>query len=107
MVERYLAEGLWPNDTMVSALRRLAFERGGDLAVSDAHRRPTWDEIERESCRVGAFLRSLGLKRGELVMIQLPNCVENVILRFALKRVGLLGVYIPVVWREAEMQRVV
>lgn len=107
MVERYMAEGLWTNDTMVSALRRLAFERGGDLAVSDAHRRPTWDEIERESCRVGAFLRRLGLKRGELVMIQLPNCVENVILRFALKRVGLLGVYIPVVWREAEMQRVV
>ncbi|MBI4488823.1 MAG: acyl--CoA ligase [Deltaproteobacteria bacterium] len=107
MVESYMAQGLWTLDTTVSALQRLAKDSGQTLAGSDAHRRLTWAEIERESCRVGSFLRRLGLKRGELVLVQLPNCVENLVLRFALKRVGLLGVYIPVVWREAEMQRVV
>ena len=99
MVERYMAEGLWTNDTMVSVLGRLARERGEDLAVADAHRRLTWAEIERESYRVGSFLRGLGLKRGGLVLVQLPNCVENFIVRFALKRVGLLGADIPVIWR--------
>lgn len=102
-----MAEGLWTNDTMVSMLRRLVLERGEDPAVADARRRLTWAEIERESYRVGSFLKGLGLKRGGLVLVQLPNCVENFIVRFALKRVGLLGAYIPVVWREAEMQRVV
>lgn len=102
-----MAQGLWTQDTMVSALHRLVKDSGQTLAVSDAHQRLTWAEIERESYRVGAFLRRLGLKRGEIVLVQLPNCVENFILRFALKRVGLLGTYIPVVWRKAEMQRVV
>ena len=107
MVERYMAEGLWTEETMVSRLRSLGKENGDAVATSDAQRRLTWAELDSESCRVGRSLREIGLERGELVLVQLPNWVENLLVRYALKRAGLLGVYVPVVWREAELERVV
>ena len=106
MVERYIAEGLWTEETMVSRLRSLAKEKGDTLAASDAQRRLTWAELDSESCRVGRSLREIGLERGDLVLVQLPNWVENLLVRYALKRAGLLGVYVPVVWRETEVERV-
>jgi len=107
MVERYMAEGLWTEETMVCRLRSLGKENGDAVATSDAQRRLTWAELDSESCRVGRSLREIGLERGELVLVQLPNWVENLLVRYALKRAGLLGVYVPVVWREAELERVV
>ncbi|MBI2360345.1 MAG: AMP-binding protein, partial [Deltaproteobacteria bacterium] len=107
MAERYMAEGLWTEETMVSRLRSLAKEKGDRIAASDARRRLTWAELDGESYRVGRSLREIGLKRGELVLVQLPNWVENLLMRYALKRAGLLGVYVPVVWREAEIERVI
>lgn len=106
MVERYMAEGLWSKETMVSRLRSLAKEKGDAIAASDARRRITWAELDAESHRVGQSLREIGLKRGEPVLVQLPNWVENLLTRYALKRAGLLGAYVPVVWREAELERV-
>ena len=102
-----MAEGLWTEETMVSRLRSLAKEKGDRIAASDARRRLTWAELDSESYRVGQSLREIGLKRGDLVVVQLPNWVENLLMRYALKRAGLLGVYVPVVWREAELERVV
>src|SRR3989304_2876208 len=107
MVERYMAEGLWTDETMVSRLCRLGKEQGDAVAVSDTQRRLTWAELDSESCRVARSLREIGLERGEIVLVQLPNWVENLLMRYALKRAGLLGVYVPVVWREAELERVV
>jgi 2,3-dihydroxybenzoate-AMP ligase/acyl-CoA synthetase len=107
MVERFMADELWTQDTMVSILRSLPDEQREALAVSDARHRLTWGDIDTESHRVGEGLRALGLKRGELVIVQLPNWVENLVVRYALRRVGLLGVYTPVVWRETELLRVV
>lgn len=107
MVERYIAEGLWTEETMVSRLGSLGKEKGDAVAASDAQRRLTWAELDSESYRVGRSLREIGLKRGELVLVQLPNWVENLLTRYALKRAGLLGAYVPVVWREAELERVV
>jgi 2,3-dihydroxybenzoate-AMP ligase/acyl-CoA synthetase len=106
MVERYMAEGLWTQDTMVSILRSLPDEQREALAVSDARHRLTWGDIDTESHRVGQGIRALGLKRGELVIVQVPNMVESLVVRYALKRVGILGVYIPVVWREMEILHV-
>ena len=48
MVERYIAEGLWTEETMVSRLRRLGKERGDAVAASDAQRRLTWAELDGE-----------------------------------------------------------
>jgi len=101
-----MAEGLWTEETTVSRLRSLGKENGDALAASDAQRRLTWAELDSESSRVGRSLREIGLERGDLVLVQLPNWVENLLVRYALKRAGLLGVYVPVVWREAELERV-
>lgn len=101
-----MAEGLWSKETMVSRLRSLAKEKGDTIAASDARRRITWAELDAESFRVGQSLREIGLKRGEPVLVQLPNWVESLLTRYALKRAGLLGVYAPVVWGEAELERV-
>lgn len=105
MVELYTAKGLWTQDTMVSILRRLPEGQRKAIACSDGRRRLTWEEVDAESHAVGQTLRGLGLNREDPVLVQLPNWVENLIVRYALRRVGLLGVYTPVVWRETEMLR--
>ncbi|MFQ5790377.1 MAG: class I adenylate-forming enzyme family protein [Acidobacteriota bacterium] len=107
MVERYTAEGLWTQETMVSTLCRMAEEKPGTLAVSDGQRGLTWSQLARQARLVGHGLKRMGLCRGDRVIIQLPNWIENIVIRYALKRAGLLGVYVPITWRETEVRQVV
>jgi len=92
--------------TLVSLLERRASEAPEAVAVSDSEKSFTWAELSDGSRAVAGGLASLGLEHGETVIVQLPNWVENVVLRYALKRCGLVGVYTPITWREREIRQV-
>ena len=106
MVREYLEKGFWTSETMVSAFDRHAIEFPEDGAVSDTGARLTWAQVKVKTDLLALGLLGLGLKRDDLVVIQLPNGVENLLVRIALKKAGLLAAFAPVTWRQTEMTQI-
>ena len=73
---------------------------GGREAVVDAHnraefthgapRRLSWSQLADEVDRFCVALLSQGLRRDAVVLVQLPNCVEQFVVYLACARLGIV-----------------
>jgi acyl-CoA synthetase (AMP-forming)/AMP-acid ligase II len=86
----YRQHGLWTEDTLSSRVRLHAEERGDAIAVIDdgGARQHTYSELGRHSSLVADMLRTLGVQRGDVVSVQLPNAYETVVVAVAVQSVG-------------------
>ena len=107
MIEAWRRAGYWTDTTTLDLLEGHARARPDEVSIVDARRRLTWAEALRAVERFARELSLMGLERDTPVVLQLPNSVEETLLRLALKRLGLLAAYVPAVWRGAELQAVV
>jgi non-ribosomal peptide synthetase component E (peptide arylation enzyme) len=57
-------------------------------ALIDANTRLTWLEYKNMMDRMALNFLELGIKKGDLVVAQVSNCVQAVIAEFALARIG-------------------
>jgi acyl transferase domain-containing protein/acyl-CoA synthetase (AMP-forming)/AMP-acid ligase II/acyl carrier protein len=73
-------------------LRAHAGKAPGRVAYVDDLRTVTYEELERRTGRLAAYLARTGLRRGDRVAICLGNCVEMVESLLAVVRAGAIGV---------------
>ncbi|MBU4583143.1 MAG: long-chain fatty acid--CoA ligase [Proteobacteria bacterium] len=66
------------------------------VAMIHDDRRITYRELERAACALANHLRSLGLGRGDMVAVMLPNCPEFVIAYFGIQKIGGVAVTLHV-----------
>lgn len=107
--QRYRAAGYWARVTFGELLRdwarryanRTALVDGADGA--EGTRRWTYAELDVQADRLCAGLHRLGLRRGDRVIVQLPNCAEFVHVWFALQRLGAVPVHAMPGHRRAEI----
>ena len=78
------------DSTLSSRVRMHAQERGDAIAVIDdgGARRHTYSELGRHSSVVAEMLLALGVQRGDVVSVQLPNAYETVVVAVAVQSVG-------------------
>ena len=107
MTEAYVRDGFWRHETTLDLLDRHADARPDDVALVDTGRRLTWAEARAGVAAMARQLDELSLARDTPVIVQLHNTAEACLVRLALKRVGLLGAYVPIVWRRAELEAVI
>ena len=107
MMEDYVQSGYWTDETTLDLLNRHADARPDQIAVIDSVSRLTWSQARDAVDKFARCLDGLGLERDTPVVMQLPNSVEDTLLRLALKKVGLLGSYIPMIWRRGELETVI
>ena len=100
----FTASGLWRTDTMVGAYERYAAKMPGRLACRDDNTQHSWLEVKTLSDRLAANLAKLGLRRGERVLVQIFTGCDEFVLRIALKKAGLVGVYVALQWRASELR---
>ncbi|MEV4222974.1 AMP-binding protein [Nonomuraea sp. NPDC049725] len=86
---RYRAAGYWTGQTFGDWLRELAKEHGDREAVD----RLTYAALDARADRLAAGLHGLGLRRGDRVVVQLPNEPVYFEVIFALFRLGALPVF--------------
>ncbi|MER5649305.1 AMP-binding protein [Streptosporangium sp. NPDC002524] len=82
---RYLAEGYWSDRLLGDVLR------GGDpgrTALVAGDERLTYAELDRRAERAAAGFARLGIRRGDRVVVQLPNTTSFVVVFLALVRIG-------------------
>ena len=107
MIDAWVRSGAWTDLTTLDLLERHAETRPDEISIVDPRHRLTWREAREAMDRFARVLGGLGLDRDTPVVLQVPNSVEESVMRLALLRVGLLAAYVPVVWRGAELEAVV
>ncbi|WP_037908608.1 AMP-binding protein [Actinacidiphila yeochonensis] len=106
----YRRRGWWRDETFLDDLRRQARERPRKLAIAgrrlDEARTDTLDyaELMRLTERFAGGLLELGVQRGDVVAVQLPNRWEMVPLMFACMSVGAVLCPIAPVCTEDELR---
>ena len=73
-------------------------------AVVDADRRLSYAELDGAVDGLVAGLRREGVRPGDVVSSQLPNCIESLLLCFATDRLGGMHNPIVMIYREREIQ---
>ncbi|MDM4777933.1 AMP-binding protein [Micromonospora sp. b486] len=102
--ERYRSAGYWTGVPFGDLLHEWATRHAGRTALVDGERRWTYRQLDDDAVdRVCAGLRRLGLRRGDRVVVQLPNRAEFVEVWFALQRLGAVPVHAMPGHRYAEI----
>jgi 2,3-dihydroxybenzoate-AMP ligase len=86
--ERYVAQGYWRGDPLGAHLWRWADTYGDRVAVVDGDTRLTYRELAETADGLAGRLADLGLRAGQTMLVQLPNCWEFVALTLACVRLG-------------------
>lgn len=79
---------------------------GRELIVCPLYGRLTYGETAQQAERLACALRELGLGRGDIVILQLPNWAPFLIFHLALTLIGAVTATIPIVFRERELRNV-
>jgi salicylate---CoA ligase len=104
---RYIREGYWRRETIAEAAARASREFPDAIAVSDSRRTLTFAELVDEAACVAMLLERRGLRRGDRIVIQLPNCVEFASLFLACMDIGVLPIMALPAFRRAELEYLV
>ncbi|MAG31522.1 MAG: cyclohexanecarboxylate-CoA ligase [Deltaproteobacteria bacterium] len=98
LMERWRAEGLHDDTSLPDALERAAENDPDNTIVfhsKDNPGRVRLDALHRRSRLVATALATHGIRRGDVVAVQLPNRVETLLVYTALARLG--AVFVPIV----------
>jgi len=93
VAQRYRAAGYWRGETFGAMLRDRARQHPDRIALIDGARRWTYAELDARADAVAAGFVATGLRPGDRVVVQLPNCAEFYAVIFGLFRAGILPVY--------------
>ncbi|WP_430330725.1 class I adenylate-forming enzyme family protein [Rhodococcus sp. ACT016] len=112
-IDEYTTAGEWTRETVQQLFADRVRERGTQLAVVDPvnkaeyvdglPRRVTWAELAAEVDRLAAVLLEAGVRAGDVVGVQLPNTVEQVVVFLASWRIGAMVSPLPVHSTESEI----
>lgn len=94
--ERYRAAGWWRGETFGEMLRERAQRHPDRIAIVDPAgdgRRWSYRELDRRADRLAAGLYARGVRKGDRVVVQLPNVAEFFEVIFGLFRLGALPVF--------------
>jgi non-ribosomal peptide synthetase component E (peptide arylation enzyme) len=102
-IRNYLQQGVWADVSLSQYWDRNGHRNPAGIAVTDGERAIAWAEARRWTDHVALALIHLGLARDDVVIVQLPNCVDLPLLRVACEKAGTLCLPVPWSWRQSEM----
>jgi non-ribosomal peptide synthetase component E (peptide arylation enzyme) len=92
MIDEYMRAGYWLPTTTADFWDRNAQEYPDDEAIVDSTQRLTWAEAKEQTDRIALGLLDLGLKRDEVIVLQLPASVDHALMRIACEKAGFVCV---------------
>ena len=87
----YLGQNIWTDESFVDVLQSDVEQYPHHLHKDD-QRSLTYEQLWQEVNSTAAALYQLGVRKGDKVAIQLPNCLDYVVAVFAVARIGAVAV---------------
>lgn len=91
-LEKIYDEQVWPHITLGEFIEDCANKYGDKIALVDGDVELSYQELNRKACHYANGLLKAGFKKGDRIVLQLPNCHEFVIILFAMFKIGLIPV---------------
>lgn len=103
-VSRFIGEGAWADDTLSGWLAARAAGMPARAAIKGPQEELGYKELLARSERFAAGLHALGLRRGDVISVQLPNIAEFLIAYLAIARLGAVMSTLHMRYRAAELK---
>lgn len=91
LAQRWRAAGEWRDETFFQILDAKAAAHPDREVFADGEARITYGDLKDKVERCAAFFRQIGIGRGDVVTIQLPNRIAFPIVFFALELIGAIA----------------
>ena len=104
LAAHYRASGLWEGLTIGEMFARTARRSPDKVALVQGEQRLTYGELLARSRDRAARLAGVGLRSGDLVLMQLPNTTEFVVSYLAVNMIGVIPVMALRAHRQAEVR---
>lgn len=107
--QRMISEGLWHNFTILQSLNEAVYQHPDKIALVSYKTEQnieitfTYRELLHTSNRMALGLKRLGVRKGDVVSCQLPNCWEFTLLYIACRRIGAVLNPLMPIFREREL----
>lgn len=107
-IDKYLEAGYWDKTILPDYWERNAKEHPNKEALVDSTgSRLTWAQAKQRIDRIAlALVKDLKLNRDDRLMVQLPNCVEQVLVRLACEKAGVLSIPEMTTFRQTELREI-
>jgi acyl-CoA synthetase (AMP-forming)/AMP-acid ligase II len=115
-IDEYTRKGWWGTTTLWDLFRQNLQERPLAEAVVDAFNRAdfahgapqrlTWTQLAEAVERFCHLLLEIGLRRDAVLLMQLPNCIEQFVVYMACARLGIVVTPVPTQYRENELEHI-
>ncbi len=112
-IDDYTVRGWWDTHTLWDVFVRNVRELGDQEAVVDAPNRSefahgvpqrlSWNQLADAVDRLSGVLIDHAIRRDDIVVAMLPNCVEQFVVYLACARLGIVVTPVPVQYREHEL----
>ena len=102
-VEHYRRVGIWRDETIDEAIVEAALSTPDKIAIVAGQSRITFAQLVERSERLADGLYDAGLRRGDRIVVQLPNNPEFVMLYLAVSKLGVLPIMALPAHRETEI----
>jgi non-ribosomal peptide synthetase component E (peptide arylation enzyme) len=91
LAAKYTRENLWLQKTAFDILAERAAAHPDRIAIKDQNGATSYGALKEKIERAAQFYRSIGIRRGDVVTIQLPNRVEFAVAFIALELLGAIA----------------
>ncbi len=102
-IRKYTGQGIWTAETLSDLYENNARKYPDREGLVDSVHRLTWYQANQWIDRLALGFLDLGMKKDEMLVIQLPNMVEVPLIRVACEKAGLLCLQSLRTYRHAEM----
>lgn len=115
-IKTYVEQGWWTEETMGELFIKTAEQQSQAMAVVDPPNRRdisgdiplswTWEQLLQQVGRYSALFHAHGLRKDDVIVMQLPNCVEMHAIYLACAMTGVVVSPVPVQYRAHELTHV-
>ena len=107
-IMEYTKRGLWDAVSMCDYLDRWArsYPDKDALVEINSGNRLTWAQYKTTSDRLALNFIEMGIKKGDIIVVQIPNSIEFCCIHMALARIGVVMSPIVMPWRKHELDYV-
>jgi len=113
-IKEYEEKGVWTKETLLDTFKKSANSYPDRMALIDPPNkeelvglkpeRITYKELDKAIDAVATALLEMGIKKDDVIIVQLPNIWELAMLYLAIVRAGAIISPLPVQWREKELK---
>lgn len=102
--KEYIDKGYWKDINLGNMLRKWSRIYSEKIAVVDGDTRITYKQLNQKADKLVKGFKKLGLKKGDKVVLQLPNSLSFVVISFAFFKMGVIPIMALPAHRETELK---